>query len=148
MIINMLIGLAVMVFCLFIQALLVAMSARFYTRHTHLALSPSFTTTVVLIGGVMMMLVAGNFLQIFIWAGLYLFLGEFESASVAIYHSAVNFSTLGYGDIVMSERHRILGPRQAVIGVLMIGVSTAVTMTAFQNALRLMHQARQNKPQE
>jgi len=148
MIINMLIGLAVMAFCLFIQALLVAMSARFYTRHTYLALSPSFATTVLLIGGVMMMLVAGNFLQIFIWAGLYLFLGEFESASVAIYHSAVNFSTLGYGDIVMSERHRILGPMQAVNGVLMIGVSTAVTMTAFQNALRLMHQARQNKPQE
>lgn len=143
MIYNMLIGLVVMVFCLLIQALLVALSARFYMRHSYLALSPSFANTVLLIGGVMMMLMVGNFLQIFIWAALFLVLGEFDSTTIAVYHSAVNFSTLGYGDIVMSAQHRILGPMQAINGVLMIGVSTAVTMSALQDALKLMHQERQ-----
>jgi hypothetical protein len=37
---------------------------------------------------------------------------------------------------------------QAVNGVLMIGVSTAVTMSAFQDALRLMRQGRQKTQQE
>ena len=54
----------------------------------------------------------------------------------------MNFATLGYGDIVMSEEHRVLGPLQAVNGVLMIGVSTAVMMSALQDALKRVRAAR------
>ena len=61
-------------------------------------------------------------------------LGEFETLDVAGYHSAANFASLGYGDIVMSERFRLLGPLEAINGVLMIGVSTAVLMTVLQDA--------------
>jgi hypothetical protein len=57
-----------------------------------------------------------------------MFLGEYEAFGEAFSHSGVNFSTLGYGDIVMSEAHRGLGPLQAINGVLMIGFSTAVLM--------------------
>ena len=63
-------------------------------------------------------------------------LGEFEEFGAAFYHSAVNFATLGYGDVVMSEKHKILGPLQAVNGALMIGVSTGALMTAFQDVLK------------
>ena len=63
-------------------------------------------------------------------------LGEFETLREAVYHSAVNFATLGYGDIVMSERYRFLGPLEAINGVLMIGVSTAALMATFQDAIR------------
>ncbi len=59
-------------------------------------------------------------------------LGEFEQYGEAFYHSAVNFATLGYGDIVMSARHKLLGPLEAVNGALMIGASTALLMVAFQ----------------
>ena len=55
-----------------------------------------------------------------------------------MYHSAVNFATLGYGDIVMSARNRFLGPLEAINGALMIGVSTAALLSAFQDALRRM----------
>jgi len=82
-------------------------------------------------------LVVGNFIQISLWAGLFMLLDEFTDFKTAAYYSAVNFSTLGYGDIVMSEEHRVLGPMQAVNGVLMIGVSTAVVMSALQNALKM-----------
>jgi hypothetical protein len=53
-----------------------------------------------------------------------------------VYHSAVNFATLGYGDIVMSEKHRILGPMESINGVLMIGVSTAALTAAFQDVIK------------
>ena len=66
-----------------------------------------------------------------------MYLGEFAHFKNAAYHSAVNFATLGYGDIIMSEQHRILGPMQAVNGVLMVGVTTAVVMSALQNALKM-----------
>lgn len=61
------------------------------------------------------------------------------------YHSAVNFATLGYGDIVMSGNHKLLGPIEAINGVLMIGVSTAVLMTVFQDALKKTIKARQRQ---
>ncbi len=90
----------------------------------------------------MVVLVIGNFIQIAIWATLFMYLDEFENFATAVYHSAVNFATLGYGDIVMSEKHRLLGPLQAINGVLMVGVSTAVVMGTFQNALKFAREAR------
>ena len=84
----------------------------------------------------MFMLVLGNLLQLTIWALVFMALGEFSALAEAIYHSAVNFATLGYGDIVMSDRHRLLGPLEAINGVIMVGVSTAALMTAFQHSFR------------
>ena len=60
-------------------------------------------------------------------------------------NSAVNFATLGYGDIVMSVEYRLLGPLEAINGVLMIGVSTAALMTPFQDAMHKTIQARRAK---
>ena len=62
----------------------------------------------------------GTLLQIVLWGGLFPWLGEFEQAYDAIYHSAVNFTSLGYGDIVMSRERKLLGPLEAVNGVLML----------------------------
>jgi hypothetical protein len=136
MLVNLLIGLATMVACLNMQALLVAVAVRFYARRKASVVGGSFGAIMVLLCGVMLLLVLGNALQIAIWAGVFMVLEEFNTFSVAVYHSAVNFATLGYGDIVMSEQHRLLGPLEAVNGVLMIGVSTAVVMWALQDAMQ------------
>ena len=138
---NVVLGMGVMMVCLFVQALLVAVAVRFYGSHRAEALSDSFFSTVLLIGCVMLVLVLGNFLQVIVWGVVFVQLGEFESYRVATYHSAVNFATLGYGDIVMSEERRILGPMQAINGVLMVGVSTAVMMTTLQDAVQRMENA-------
>ena len=139
---NVLLGLGAMVVCLAIQAFLVVVSIQVYANRRQLAASPTLVGTFVLICAVMVVLVAGNFIQISLWAGLFMYLGEFADFKTAAYHSAVNFATLGYGDIVMSEQHRILGPMQAVNGVLMVGVTTAVVMSALQNSLKMTLKAR------
>ncbi|VFS57901.1 Ion channel [Kluyvera cryocrescens] len=51
-----------------------------------------------------------------LWGLLFLGLGEFDTLLEAVYHSGVNFATLGYGDIVMSPRWKLLGPLEAVNG--------------------------------
>ena len=145
MIANVILGLGSMVVCLAIQAFLVVVAIQVYVNHRRLAASPTLVGTFVLICGVMLVLVIGNFLQIALWAGLFMYLGEFADFGTAAYYSAVNFSTLGYGDIVMSEQYRVLGPMQAVNGVLMIGVSTAVVMAALQRALKMTLAARQDE---
>lgn len=142
MIENLFIGLGAMVVCLAIQALLVVVAIQVYANRRRLAASPTMVGTFVLICAVMVVLVIGNLIQISLWAGLFMYLGEFVDFKTAAYHSAVNFATLGYGDIVMSEQHRILGPMQAVNGVLMVGVTTAVVMSALQNSLKMALKAR------
>jgi hypothetical protein len=71
-----------------------------------------------------------------IWAGLFMLIGEFDDFSTALYHSAVNFVTLGYGDIVMSEHWRLLGPLESANGILMFGVSTAVMTAAVMDIVK------------
>jgi hypothetical protein len=79
----------------------------------------------------MIVMLAGNLLQITLWAGLFLGCGEFEDFATAFYHSVVNFTTLGYGDVVMSEERRLLGGLEAANGVLMFGLTTGLLLAIF-----------------
>ena len=143
MLINFLFGLPTMILCLILQALLLLAVIRYYKRNESLASNASFWSSLIVIKGVMLLLVIGNLMQIAIWGALFLFLGEFQQFDEAFYHSAVNFATLGYGDFVMSAKHKLLGPLEAVNGVLMIGVSTSILMAVVQDAMRRTIQARQ-----
>ena len=142
MLMNFVLGFAVMALCLLLQALLFAAALRYYSRRGHLVGDASMWSTFSVISSVMLILVLGNLAQVAAWAGLFQLLGEFTDFGTAFYHSAVNFSTLGYGDIVMSEQHRLLGPMEAINGVLMIGASTAALMTSLRDALQRTFEAR------
>jgi len=143
MLMNLLIGLPTMVVCLFLQSVLLAAALRYYLRHERLVRDGSFWSRLIVVNGVMLLLLFGNLGQMAVWALLFMLLGEFGQFSEALYHSAVNFATLGYGDIVMSNEYRLLGPLESVNGVLMIGVTTAVLMWALQDAIEKTLQARQ-----
>ena len=76
-----------------------------------------------------------HLIEIALWAGLFMLCGEFQVFGIAYYHSAVNYTTLGYGDLIMTPAWRLLGPLEAADGSLMFGVSTAMT---FAVVLRLI----------
>jgi hypothetical protein len=67
-----------------------------------------------------------HLVEIALWAGLFVICGEFSEFQTAYYHSAVNYTTLGYGDLIMTPSWRLLGPLEAADGALMFGVSTAM----------------------
>jgi Ion channel len=92
--------------------------------------------------GVMLLLVLGNMAQVALWALLFVLLEEFQQFSEAPYHSAVNFATLGYGEVVMSANHKLLGPLEAINGALMIGVSTAALISTFLHEMKATPGAR------
>ncbi|HSH09510.1 MAG TPA: hypothetical protein VK995_03930, partial [Oceanipulchritudo sp.] len=98
MLINFALGFAIMAHCLFLQALLIVAAMRFYSRREHLLNSPSIWSSFLVLSSFMLILVLGNLAQVAAWAGLFRLLGEFNDFQAAFYHSAVNFSTLGYGD--------------------------------------------------
>jgi hypothetical protein len=79
---------------------------------------------------------AAHLVEIALWAILFMMCGEFTAFGTAYYHSAVNYTTLGYGDVVMTPAWRLLGPLEAADGMLMFGVSTAIIFALIQ---RLIH---------
>jgi hypothetical protein len=74
--------------------------------------------------------------EIGLWAILFVMCGEFKSVQLAYYHSAVNYTTLGYGDLIMTPRWKLLGPLEAATGALMFGVSTAMIFAIAQRLVR------------
>mgnify|MGYP001547509620 CR=1 FL=1 len=142
MLINLLLGFFTISVCLLLQSMLLMAALRYYRGHDRDINNPSYLASLIVINGVLLLLVLGNLGQVAVWALLFQWLGEFERFADAYYHSAVNFATLGYGDVVMSPAHRLLGAIEAINGVLMIGISTAVLMSVFQDAMRRTIEAR------
>ena len=68
-----------------------------------------------------------HLLEIAFWAVLFMVCGEFSDFGTAFYRSAVNYTSLGYGDLIMSPSWRLLGPLETANGALLFGVSTAMT---------------------
>jgi Ion channel len=74
--------------------------------------------------------------QIILWAVLFMLLGEFSEIYEAAHHSAVNFTSLGYGDFVMAKRWKLLGPLEALNGVLMLGMTASSLMAILQHMIK------------
>lgn len=72
-------------------------------------------------------------IEAWIWALFYWLVVDMESLSSAIYFSTVTYTTLGYGDITLTEDWRLLGSLQAVDGIIMFGWSTAFLVTIRAN---------------
>jgi voltage-gated potassium channel len=66
---------------------------------------------------------------ILVWASGYrgLCLPSWESA---FYFSASSYATVGYGDVVLPSKWRLLGPLESMVGMLMSGVSIGLLFAA------------------
>ena len=62
--------------------------------------------------------------QICAWAGFYMIWGALENFETALYFSISSYTTIGYGDVVLPPKWRLLGGIEGVTGVLMFGWST------------------------
>ena len=80
----------------------------------------------------MLATLAAHLIEIALWAEVFVLCGEFPYFGTAYYHSAVNYTTLGYGDLVMTPQWRFLGPLEAANGMLLFGVSTAMVFALIQ----------------
>jgi Ion channel len=70
-----------------------------------------------------------HLIEIAVWAEVFILCGEFSDFGTAFYHSAVNYTTLGSGELVMTASWRVLGPLEAANGMLLYGVTAAMVFT-------------------
>ena len=112
---------------IFIHGLAVGATVNFFRRETRLGragMRYAIDFTIVVL--VMSFAFVAHVIEVAVWARLFLICGEFHEFGTAYYHSAVNYTTLGYGDLIMSPSWKLLGPLEAADGSLMFGVSTAM----------------------
>jgi hypothetical protein len=67
-----------------------------------------------------------SYLESGLWAGFYVMVGALPTFEDAIYFSLVTFTTLGYGDITLDEKWRVLAAFEAANGIIMFGWTTAI----------------------
>ena len=101
-------------------------------RHTGVR----FWRDVAIVSGATLLAGMAHFVEVIIWAFLFIFCGEFTQFGGAFYHSAMNYTTLGYGDVIMSPAWKLFGPLEAADGMLMFGVSTAMVISVIQLIFR------------
>jgi len=136
-IMNLMIGFPAMLLCLIVQVAVSFWAVRYYVRQSSDVPVPHrFVAGIRPLLIIMLVMMFGNFVQIAVWGTLFVWLGEFDELYEAVYHSAVNFASLGYGDIVMSKPWKLLGPLEAVNGVLMLGMSAAALMAILQQLIK------------
>ncbi|MFG1374095.1 potassium channel family protein [Xanthobacter oligotrophicus] len=133
-----LVGGLVSVVTIAIQALVTVLVIKFgRVSAKHLSPRRRIVTLVIVMGMSGMMLMLAHFLEVAVWAVLYGLVGVIQDKD-AYYFAFVNFTTLGYGDILPEHRWRVLAPITAANGMLLFGWSTAVLFAVLSRALRIL----------
>jgi hypothetical protein len=127
MILPLLVGLGTLVVSLITNGVATAFMVQivvqfFRSRANRLTISKS-VAVMTLVG---LVTAVAHLTQIAIWASVLVLVGENSTFEEAFYSSAENYTALGYGDIVHAQRWRLLGPMEAINGLLLFGISTAL----------------------
>ncbi len=67
-----------------------------------------------------------------VWAAAFVIVGMLPDFETALYFSLKSYTTVGYGDVLPPQAWRLVGPLEAAVGVLMLGVSTGFIVAAVQ----------------
>jgi hypothetical protein len=80
-------------------------------------------------------LMAAHASEVIVWSLAYLVVGAVPPDNNLVYFAFVNYTTLGYGDVIPVARWQLLGPMTAMNGVLLFGWSTAVIFEVLRKTM-------------
>ena len=121
------VGASAVLCTIFIHALALGATVNFVRHEKRLGRAGTgFWIDLAIVGLAISFAFVAHLIEIAVWAVLFVMCGEFQEFGFAYYHSAVNYTTLGYGDVIMTPSWKLLGPLEAADGALMFGVSTAM----------------------
>jgi ABC-type antimicrobial peptide transport system permease subunit len=67
-----------------------------------------------------------HLLEMSVWAAAFAVVGVLPGFETSLYYSLKSYTTVGYGDVLPPVAWRLVGPIEAAVGVLMLGLSTGV----------------------
>ncbi len=89
----------------------------------------------ILASGAFAAVVFGHTVQVWLWAGSFVYLGALPGIASAIYFSLVTYTTVGYGDVTVGPAFRVCAAMASVTGLLNFGLSTAFLVGVFGRML-------------
>jgi len=120
-----------------IQALALMAIMRFVRNELRLGRAGvEFWWDVGILVGATLVALAAHVVAIASWGLVFSLCGEFSQLATAVYHSGMNYTTLGDSDKVMSPSWRLLAPLEAANGMLMFGISTAMLFGIVQRLIQ------------
>jgi hypothetical protein len=126
-------GLGAIICTIFIHALPLSAGLKLLRRERRLGhVGTSFRNDFAIVAMTILFTLFAHLIEIALWAVLLVACGEFPTFGSAFYHSAGNYTTVGYGDVIMTPTWRLLGPLEAANGMIMFGVSTAMVFAVIQ----------------
>jgi len=84
------------------------------------------------IGLIVLAMFFASLVESFAWALAYLSLNVIDGIENAFYFSLVCYTTVGFGDIVLHDKYRLLSTIEAANGIIIFGWSTAIVMALLQ----------------
>jgi hypothetical protein len=81
-----------------------------------------------------------HLLEMSVWAAAFTVLAVLPDFETSLYFSLTSYTTVGYGDIVPPAEWRLVGPIEAAVGVLMLGLSTSFIIATLQRTYGLRGQ--------
>jgi hypothetical protein len=127
------VGFAAVICTTFFHALPLSATVSFVRREKKLGhLGVNFRIDMGVVIRIILYAFVAHLIEVGLWAVLFEICGEFSDFSTAFYHSAVNYTSLGYGDIIMSPRWKMLAPLETANGMLLFGVSAAMIFSVIQ----------------
>ena len=89
---------------------------------------------------------AAHVIEIWVWAIFYFFVGEIQTWESALYFSTSSYTTVGYGDLILSEEWRLLGSIEAINGMILFGWSTAFIFAGVRSVYEHLHRGEEPQP--
>ncbi len=93
-------------------------------------------------------LMIAHLAEVLVWSFAYSFVSVAPPGTDLVYFAFVNYTTLGYGDVLPIERWHLLGPMTAMNGVLLFGWSTAVIFEVLRRTLTASRSEQERRESE
>ena len=104
------------------------------TAAVKVAARPNLLLIAVMVATVSI-LMAAHTSEVIVWSFAYGLVNAAPAGTNLLYFAFVNYTTLGYGDVVPAERWQLIAPMTAMNGVLLFGWSTAVIFEVLRKAM-------------
>jgi len=92
---------------------------------------------ILLFSGIMLLHVT----ETSMWAAFYYTRALFNDFETSLYFSLTSYTTIGYGDVLLPQKWRLLGAIEGISGVLLCGISTAFIFAVISATFQIrLHQ--------
>ena len=127
---NIFVGVVMMLITIVIHAAFMVLSIRLVAAPKRRPHRRETLNRLVVVGSTVLVMFGASLVEISAYALAYVVLGAISSVEPALYFSTVTFTTLGYGDVVLDPRWRLLASFEAANGIIMFGWTTAMVVAA------------------